>query len=89
LFVLGVLAVPLSRSSPREGRSARLGMALFVYIIYANLLSIARVWVERGVVAEWLGMWWVHAALALMAVLLLARESGWFHRRPQRGASTA
>jgi lipopolysaccharide export system permease protein len=89
LFVLGLLAVPLSRSSPREGRYARLGMALFVYIIYANLMSIARVWVERGVVAEWLGMWWVHAALALMAVLLLARESGWFHRRPQRGASTA
>jgi hypothetical protein len=37
-------------------------------------MSIARVWVERGVVAEWLGMWWVHAALATVAVVLLARE---------------
>lgn len=82
LFVLSLLAVPLSRSSPREGRYARLGIALFVYIIYANTMSIARVWVERDVVAPWLGMWWVHAAVAAIALVLLARDSGVFARSP-------
>jgi lipopolysaccharide export system permease protein len=82
LFVLSLVAVPLSRTSPREGRYARLGMALFIYLIYTNLLSIARVWVERGIVADDVGMWWVHAIVALTGLLMLAREAGWFVRAP-------
>ncbi len=82
LFVLALIAVPLSRTSPREGRYARLGIALFVYLIYANLLSIARFWVERGVMTDAVGMWWVHAAVALLGLLMLARESGWLVRAP-------
>jgi lipopolysaccharide export system permease protein len=80
LIVLALLAVPLSRSSPREGRYGRLGIALFVYLIYTNLLSIGRFWIERGVVNEAAGMWWVHAVVGLLGLLLLARESGWFVR---------
>lgn len=82
LLVLALLAVPLSRTSPREGRYARLGMALFIYLIYTNLLSIARVWVERGIVDATVGLWWVHAVVALFALWLMARESGWFVRAP-------
>ena len=90
LFVLSLLAVPLSRSSPREGRYARLGIALFVYIIYANTMAIARVWVERDAIAPWLGMWWVHGAVVSVALLLLARDSGWFAwRRATREAVAA
>jgi lipopolysaccharide export system permease protein len=85
LFVLSLIAVPLSRTSPREGRYARLGMALFIYLIYNNLLSIARVWMERGVVNGDVGMWWVHAIVGLLGLLLLARDGGWFVRaRPVR-----
>ncbi|HXS80383.1 MAG TPA: LPS export ABC transporter permease LptF [Gammaproteobacteria bacterium] len=82
LFVLALIAVPLSRTSPREGRYARLGIALFVYLIYENLLSIGRFWVERGVLTDAVGMWWVHAAVALLGLLMLAREGGWFVRAP-------
>jgi len=85
LFVLGLLAIPLSRTAPRDGRYARLGMALFIYLIYTNLLSIGRVWVERGVVSDAVGMWWVHALVALVALWMFAREGGWFRRgRPVR-----
>jgi lipopolysaccharide export system permease protein len=80
LFVLGLLAVPLSRTAPRDGRYARLGTALFIYLIYTNLLSIGRVWVERGVVTDAIGLWWVHAFVGLIAVWLFAREGGWFRR---------
>lgn len=83
LFILALLAVPLSRSSPREGRYSRLGVGLLIYIIYQNALSIARVWVERGQVAEWLGMWWVHALAACLGLWLLARESGWLVPAPR------
>jgi lipopolysaccharide export system permease protein len=80
MFVLAVLAVPLSRSSPREGRYARLGVGLLIYITYANALAIARVWVEREIVPDWLGMWWVHALLGAVALMLLGRASGWLVR---------
>ena len=80
LLVLALLAVPLSRSRPREGRYARLGLGVLAYIIYANLLSVARLWVEREQVPEWMGMWWVHGVAGLIGLLLLAREAGWFTR---------
>lgn len=92
LFVLALLAVPLSRSSPREGRYSKLGVGLLLYIIYQNALSIARVWVERGYVPDWIGMWWVHGLAACFGLLLLARESGWLvkapHHDPQHAAAT-
>src|SRR5690606_25925587 len=83
LLVLAVLAVPLSRSSPREGRYSRVGLGLLIYIIYANSLSIARVWLERGYVPEWIGLWWVHAIAGLVGLALLARESGWLVSAPR------
>ena len=82
LFVLALIAVPLSRTSPREGRYARLGIALFIYLIYFNFLSITGLWVERGFISDAVGMWWVHAVVALLGLLMLARESGWFIRAP-------
>lgn len=85
LLVLALLAVPLSRSSPREGRYARIGIGLLIYICYANALSVARVWIEREQIPPWLGLWWVHAAIGLLAALLLAREAGWIHGRSLPG----
>ena len=82
LLLLVVLAVPLSRSSPREGRFARLGVGLLLYVTYANLMSIARVWMENRSVPAWLGIWWVHALLGLIALWLFARESGWLEKAP-------
>jgi lipopolysaccharide export system permease protein len=80
VIALMLLAVPLSRSRPREGRYARLGTGMLIYITYANTLAIARVWTEREQVPAWLGVWWVHALLALIGLLLLAREAGMFVR---------
>lgn len=84
LIVLALLAIPLSRSSPREGRYARVGAGLLIYVSYANLLSMAQVWVQREQIPEWLGMWSVHSAVGLLALLLLARDAGLFAGRPKR-----
>lgn len=80
LFALMLLAVPLSRSRPREGRYARLGVGMLIYITYANALAVTRIWVEQEQIPTWLGLWWVHALLAFIGLFLLSREAGVFVR---------
>src|SRR5690606_3465033 len=82
VLALALLAVPLSPSSPREGRYARLGMGLLIFVTYWNALGIARFWVEREVIPASLGLWWVHGLLLGLAGLMLARASGFGVRAP-------
>jgi lipopolysaccharide export system permease protein len=85
-FVLTLLAVPLSRLRPRQGRYARVGMAILIYFVYSNLLSAAKVWVTRGVLPPELGLWWVHALLILLAAFVLGRRALWGAMRRLTGA---
>lgn len=78
--ILGILAVPLSRSRPREGRYGRLAIGLLVFIIYLNMMSAAKAWVEQGTVAPALGIWWVHGCFLVFALILLASQNGYFRR---------
>ncbi|HNP36751.1 MAG TPA: LPS export ABC transporter permease LptF [Woeseiaceae bacterium] len=79
-LLLGLLAVPLSKSQPREGRYGRIAIGLLVFIIYLNMLSAAKAWIESGEISPGLGLWWVHGAVLLLTVLLLAAQNG-VHRR--------
>lgn len=69
--LLTVLAVPLAHLRPRQGRFARLWVAVLVYLIYSNLLSAGKVWIARGTLPEALGLWWVHLAVALLALIVV------------------
>ncbi len=81
VLVLTILAVPLSRSTPRQGRYSGLMIGILVFILYANLLTAARVWVEREDVPVWLGLWWVHALFAVAGLYLVARQQRGYRRR--------
>ena len=70
-ITLALLAVPLSRLRPRQSRYARVWLAVLVYFLYSNLASAGRVWIERGVVPEWLGLWWVHVALLVIGAIVM------------------
>ena len=80
VLLLTILAVPLAKARPREGRYARMGSAVLIFLVYYNLLGASRVWTERGDLPVWLGVWWVHALLFGLAMFLLARQSGMFRR---------
>jgi lipopolysaccharide export system permease protein len=74
-MVLTLVAVPLSRLRPRQGRYARVGFAIVVYFVYSNLLSAAKVWVEKGDLPPAVGVWWVHLAVLGLGLYLVFRES--------------
>lgn len=76
VILLGLLAVPLSRTTPRQGRYAKLFVAVMIYIIYNNLLGIANSWLEDGKIPAVAGMWWVHVLLLLGIWLLLVNQYG-------------
>jgi lipopolysaccharide export system permease protein len=79
-LILGILAVPLSRSQPRQGRYGRVAIGLLVFIVYFNLLSAGKAWVEQEALPPAVGMWWVHGIMFGAALLMLAYQNG-LHRR--------
>jgi len=79
-ILLVLLAVPLARSRPREGRYGRIAIGLLVFIIYFNLLSASKAWTEEGTISPSLGLWWVHGCMLLFTLVLLGLQNGW-HRR--------
>ena len=75
--ILTLIAVPLSRVNPRQGKFGRLLPALLLYLCYYALLIIARSALEDGKIPPQLGMWWLHAAgLTLGTVLILRNREG-------------
>jgi lipopolysaccharide export system permease protein len=74
-LVLTLVAVPLSRLRPRQGRYARVGFAIVLYFVYSNLLSAAKVWIERGELSPLVGVWWVHAGVLALGLYLVHREA--------------
>jgi lipopolysaccharide export system permease protein len=71
-LVLTLIAVPLARLRPRQGRYSRVWLTIVVYFAYSNLVSAGRVWLARGTIPEFLGLWWTHAAIVLLALGFIA-----------------
>ncbi|MGB9429448.1 MAG: LPS export ABC transporter permease LptF [Gammaproteobacteria bacterium] len=76
-LLLVFLAVPLARTSPRQGRYGKLFVAILAYVIYANLVGVARVWLVKHVLPAAIGIWWVLILLLLAACILLYQQYGW------------
>jgi lipopolysaccharide export system permease protein len=70
-FVLALIAVPLARLRPRQGRYARIGYAVLIFFVYINLTIAGKMWLARGTTPAWLGLWWVHAVVIAIAAAIL------------------
>ena len=84
VILLTMLAVPLAKSNPRQGRYSKLLVAVLSYVIYVNMLNIARVWLEHEELPSYLGLWWVHASMLLVAVTLLVAQNSTLRFRRTR-----
>jgi lipopolysaccharide export system permease protein len=76
-LIFALLALPLSRSNPREGRYGRLIAAILVWVIYSNLLGATRQAIDKGDLAADVGLWPVHAVFVLVVLALLVHQNGW------------
>jgi lipopolysaccharide export system permease protein len=73
-LVLTLVAVPLSKLRPRQGRYARVGFAIVVYFVYFYLLSASKIWLEKNDLPPVVGVWWVHAAALGLGLFLVFRD---------------
>lgn len=84
LIVVALLALPLSRSTPRQGPFGRLVLAFVIYTLYLSMQGASEKWMAVGVTPAWLGMWWVHLAMASFALLLFVPDSVIYRRWRRR-----
>jgi lipopolysaccharide export system permease protein len=69
-LILALLAIPLSFVNPRAGRSLNLVMAILVYMVYNNVISIAQAWIAQSRITLPVGMLGVHAVMLALLMLL-------------------
>jgi lipopolysaccharide export system permease protein len=74
-LILAVMAISLSALDPRGGRSANFALALVIYIIYINLLSIIQAWISGGKISAVIGLWPVHLLFAVLAYYMMYQRS--------------
>ncbi|HCR98961.1 MAG: LPS export ABC transporter permease LptF [Halomonas sp.] len=74
VFVLALIAQPLSRVNPRQGRFAKLLPAVFLYVAYLSLLLAAVDAIGSGKLSPLVGVWPVHLLFLGLGLLLLWRS---------------
>ncbi|KPY67733.1 putative lipopolysaccharide ABC-type transport system, permease protein LptF [Pseudomonas syringae pv. syringae] len=74
VFIVTLMAIPLSRVNPRQGRYLKLLPAILLYMSYLAILISVRSSLEKGKLPLSLGMWWVHAIYLSIGLLLFYWE---------------
>ncbi len=72
VMVIGLMAVPLSRTKPRRGRYGKLVPAILLYMTYLVAVNSARGMVEKGSAPVPGLLWCVHALFALIGVTMFS-----------------
>lgn len=65
--LLALLAIPLASVNPRMGRSINLVIALLIYVVYNNLMTLTQAWVAQERMPFSIGVWVAHGGVALVA----------------------
>jgi len=73
-MMMALLAIPLGYVNPRVGRSVNLIIAVLVFLVYHNGMSIVQAWVQQERLSFGVGVWLPHALAAAVMVMLFVRR---------------
>lgn len=76
VLLLALIAIPLAKVQPRQGRYAKFLPAVLIYMVYYNVLTIVKRSIANGVISSMPGLWAVHIMFLLFGVTLLLHVSG-------------
>lgn len=72
--ILAMLAIPLSYVNPRAGRSLNLIIAIVLYMLYSNMISVTNSWVAQGKLSPGIGLWGIHVLMLVITALTFYRR---------------
>jgi lipopolysaccharide export system permease protein len=71
-LLLMLLGIPLGFVNPRGGRSANLLLALLVFVVYSNMVSVLQAAVSQQRLALMTGWWPLHLLAVLLVIFLFS-----------------
>jgi lipopolysaccharide export system permease protein len=71
---LVLLAIPLSRTSPRQARYGHLVVGFLIYLFGVFLMMLGTQWLEDGKLPTMVGLWWLLLPLLVVAIWMYARD---------------
>ena len=74
--IIALIAVPMSKTNPRQGRYAKLIPSILLYMFYLTLLTSAKGAIDDGDLPV-LVLWLIHFAFFLLAMSLLFADRFW------------
>jgi len=80
-LILTLLAIPLGFVNPRAGRSLNLIMALVIYMLYNNMISLTNTWVGQGKMSPATGLLGIHGLMLAVTVVLFYHRLSVFSLR--------
>ena len=86
VFIVTLMAVPLARVNPRQGRFLKLLPAILLYMAYLSILIAARGALDKGKIPAAVGLWWVHGIFLTIGLGLLYWEPLRLKRASRRSA---
>jgi lipopolysaccharide export system permease protein len=81
--ILALLAIPLGYVNPRAGRSLNLIIAIVLYMLYNNMISVTNTWVGQGKMSPGIGLWAIHAFMLAVTFLVFYRRMTLYSLRRQ------
>ena len=73
-FAFVLLAVPLSRSSPRQARYGAMLLAFLAYLVGVFLMLLGTQWLADGSLPRLAGLWWLLLPMLALGAWLYARD---------------
>lgn len=71
-ILLSLMAIPLSRVVPRQGKYSKVALAILIFSVYYNLHAMTKTWVGQGMIPPFPGIWWVNGLLAVIVLGTMA-----------------
>jgi len=73
--IITLIAVPMSKVDPRQGRYSKLVPAALLYAVYFVLLQFSKDMIADGELNPMIGMWWVHLLFIVIGIFVFRFSS--------------
>lgn len=74
IVILGLIGLKMSKTGPRQGRFAKIFVALLLYIVFNQLMVVGREAIENGHLSPQVGLWPIIVLFAIFALFDIRRR---------------